>query len=50
MNPGPQPEDTLADLLQDLCEEYDLSPTQRISTLIDVVGDDELDPDHYEDE
>lgn len=34
--------DTVAGLLQELCEDYDVDPHQRISTLIEAAGDDEV--------
>lgn len=34
--------ETVADVIEELCEDYDLNPEQKISTLIKAAEDDEL--------
>jgi len=41
--------ETIADLIEDLCEDYGLDPDQRISTLIKAGENDELEEEFDDD-
>jgi len=41
---------TIADVIEELCDDYGLQTDQRISTLIKASADDEFEDDDYEDE
>ena len=42
--------ETIGDVIEDLSESYGLNPDQKISTLIKVAADDELEDDELEDD
>lgn len=42
--------ETIADVIEDLVDDYGLNPDQRISTLIKASEDDELEDDDQDDD